>query len=129
MYKIYIDENSYNYLKEWTEKCKRFVLDCPAVAPKFMIICKIGKTDNEIVLYVSETKYGYKFNFNYQKRLIAKGKILRTPQGENDFKISYDLSDLAMSEFLSDELTENEKFINTHIPQCTVILSLWQMRS
>ena len=72
MYKIFIDENSYNYLKEWSEQYKRFVIDCPAVAPKFQIICKIEHLLDEIILYVSVTKYGYKFNFSLKKKLVDR---------------------------------------------------------
>lgn len=90
MYKVYIDEQSYNHLKEWSEQCKRFVLDCPAVAPKFMIICKSTSLSDEIALYVTVTKYGYKFNLSYMKELVAKGKILRTPNEKNDFQIQFE---------------------------------------
>lgn len=93
MYKVFIDEQAYNYLKEWSEQCKRFVLDCPAVAQKFMIVCKSSSLSDEITLYATLTKYGYKFNLSYKKELAAKGKILRTPNGENDFQIQFEIKE------------------------------------
>lgn len=116
MYKIFFDESSYNYLKEWSEQYKRFVIDCPAVAPKFQIICKTEHLSDEITLYVSTTKYGYKFNFSLKKKLVAKGKIIRTPNGKHDFDIQFDLSEYAEKEYLTEEFDGKDKVMNTVLP-------------
>ncbi len=91
MYKIYIDEKSYNYLREWAESIKRYALDCPPVARKFQIIIN-DSNYGELEFYVSATSYGYKFslkNFNGQ---LCKGISIRTPDGEHDnqLRISVD---------------------------------------
>lgn len=111
-----MDEQSYNYLREWSEQFKRFVIDCPAVAPKFMIICKSEHLLDEIILYISTAKYGYKFNFKFKKQLIAKGKIIRTPNGENDFDIQFDLSNSAAKEFDIEEFDGKDKIMDTVLP-------------
>lgn len=116
MYKFYIDEETYNYLISWSEEFKKYVLDCPAVAPKFMVVCKDKRITEDLVLYVTSTRYGYKFNFSLNKTLVAKGRILRTPDGENDFRIEYDLSTTAQREFEDENFSDKDKALNTVLP-------------
>jgi hypothetical protein len=84
MYKIYIDEDSYNYLRQWSEEYKRYVLDCPPVSRKFKVFCK-DKIFAELSMYFTATGYGYKFSLVDNGGQLAKGKIIRTPDGKNDF--------------------------------------------
>lgn len=118
MYKIFLDKQSYEYLQNWSEQYKRFVIDCPAVSSKFTIMCKMDGLQDELVLYVSKTGYGYKFNFQFHKQLIAKGKILRTPNSDGDFQIQFDLSDLALKELDDNTIDDNikDKALNTVLP-------------
>ncbi|MGN0558388.1 MAG: hypothetical protein ACI4IS_02940 [Acutalibacteraceae bacterium] len=111
-----MDEDSYNYLREWSEDYRKYVRDCPAVAPKFMIICKVENLGDRMFLYVTKTQYGYKFNLNLDKTLVAKGKIIRTPDGENDFQVSYRMSETVERECaLESKKKQQEHSVKTEI--------------
>jgi len=91
VYKIYIDEQSYDYLREWVESVKRYALDCPPVARKFQIIIN-NPNYGELEFYVSVTHYGYKYSLKDSGGQICKGSSIRTPDGDHDnqLRISVD---------------------------------------
>lgn len=92
MYKLYLDQSAYEYLREWSEQYKKYVKDCPPYTRKYKIILQDDFLKN-LVMYVSSTRYGYKFNIDTPNGLIAKGQILRTPEGINDFAIKFSLAE------------------------------------
>lgn len=117
MYKIFLDKDSYNYLKRWSEEYKRYVLDCPAVANNFQVICR-GEGHQDSLMYVQRKKYGYKYNFKTNNELIAKGKITRKPNGTNNFNITVDIPDNLIRQYYYSDLEQNikDKALNETIP-------------
>lgn len=91
MFKIFIDEQSYDYLREWSESIKRYAVDCPPVSRKFQIIIN-NPEYGELEFYVSATGYGYKYSMKDSAGQVCKGSSIRTPDGEHDnqLKISID---------------------------------------
>lgn len=87
-YKIFIDLEADNYLREWTAENKRYALDCPSLASDYELHFEKDKN----VLFIHRRRYGYNFSFKKAEKLIAKGKLERTPKGENDFGISFGLA-------------------------------------
>ena len=83
MYKIYLDESSYEHLRTWAETVKRYALDCPPVARKFLIILK-NPDYGMLEFYVSSTSYGYKFSMKDSTGQLCKGSSIRTPNGNHD---------------------------------------------
>ena len=92
MYKIFIDEETYNYLREWAEAYRRYAIDCPPVSRKFQIIIN-NKDFGEITAYVTATRYGYKFSLKNKEGQLCKGQSVRTPSGDYDHQLSLIIDD------------------------------------
>lgn len=87
-YKLFIDLESDNYLREWAAENKRYVQGCPPLASDFELVFE--KTT--LRLYLKKRRFGFHFSFK-NEALIAKGKIKSTPAGVNDYLISFELCD------------------------------------
>lgn len=118
MYKIYMDNNSYSYLQEWAKTIKRYVVNCPAVAPKFQVFCKDEKSYSDIVLYVEKRNYGYKYTMK-SSFILAKGKISKSDNSNYDFTNNYKANYEGIKKY-NDSLDEPEDYnelINDTIPK------------
>ena len=92
MYKLYIDEAAFEYLRGWAESIKRYAVDCPPVASKFQIIIPNAEL-GELNFYVQPKRTGYKFTLVGAGGQLCKGNAQRTPGDEHDLSLSIDISD------------------------------------
>lgn len=89
MYKIYINDETFGLLTEWSKQYERFVINCPPYTRKFNVICS-GLIEEEANLYLQSTLYGYKFTFRTKDWIYGKGKIVK--DDDANIQISVDVN-------------------------------------
>lgn len=93
MYKIFIDKEAFFYLAIWAEEYKRFVLDCPPLVRKFDVYFQTESDDVQHHMIAQKVYYGYKIRLFENGKTLIKGKVVRTPDGENPFNLEYNIID------------------------------------
>ena len=85
---IFIDKESYEALNEWTAQNKKYAL----IDDYFFKKCELIFQKSSVVAYAEVKKNNeVRINVKLGRVQAVKVKIIRTPGGENDYQIGYNL--------------------------------------
>lgn len=95
MNKIFIDEKGYYALEQWAAENKQYVL----IDTSYFSRCELHFKGSSLVAFATAKKDGARIDIKDRKGLIIKAKIIRTPNGKNDYGVFYDILKPELSEW------------------------------